>query len=144
MPMCSVFCHLSHHLVSCHVLFHQVSPSQLRSSSIPLSSYCHLLYVLRCLILISPFHMSKPSTSPLSEEFCHRVHYVSLFRCLHFLHGLVASFFLPTTTCNFSCVQFPLLLSSYPTFCSIRHGRFYVLSFPLQTKCHWYAMPISF
>ena len=42
MPMCSVFWHLSCHLVSCHILFHQVSPSQLWAASILLSTYCHL------------------------------------------------------------------------------------------------------
>ena len=36
MPMFSVFCHLSCHLVSWHILFHQVSPSQLWSASISL------------------------------------------------------------------------------------------------------------
>ena len=37
--MFSVFWHLSRHLVSGHILFHQVSPSQLWSASISLSIY---------------------------------------------------------------------------------------------------------
>ena len=43
MPMFSVFCHLSNccHLVSCHILFHQVSPFQLWFASNSLSIYCH-------------------------------------------------------------------------------------------------------
>ena len=60
MPVFSVLCHLNRHLVSCHILFHQVSPSQLWSASISLSIYCHLQYLSRGLTLISPLHMSKP------------------------------------------------------------------------------------
>ena len=41
-PMFSFFCHLCRHLVSGHILFHQVSPSQLWSASISRSIYCHL------------------------------------------------------------------------------------------------------
>ena len=37
MPMCSVLCPLSRHLVSGHIPFHQVSPPQLWSASISLS-----------------------------------------------------------------------------------------------------------
>ena len=33
MPMFSVFCHLCCHLISCHIVFHRVSPSQLWSAS---------------------------------------------------------------------------------------------------------------
>ena len=42
MPMCSVSRHLSRHLVSGHIVFHQVSPSQLWSASISLFIYGHL------------------------------------------------------------------------------------------------------
>ena len=73
MPVFSVFCHLSRHLVSGHIVFHQVSPSQLWSALISLSIYWHLEYLSRGLIFISPLHMSKPSQPPLSEEFRHRV-----------------------------------------------------------------------
>ena len=45
MPVSSVLCHLSRHLVSGNIVFHQVSPSQLWSASISLSVYLHLQYL---------------------------------------------------------------------------------------------------
>ena len=102
MPMFSVFCHLSRHLVSCHILFHQVSPSQLWSASISLSIYCHLQYLSRGVIFISPLHMSNPSGT------C-----VPLSRCLHFSHDLVLSFLLPTATCafEFCAISYPRIVA---------------------------------
>ena len=46
MPISSVFCHLSCHLVSCHILFLQVSTSHLWSASISLSIYIRAYCVL--------------------------------------------------------------------------------------------------
>ena len=54
-----------------HILFHQVSLSQLWSASISLSIYHHLQYISRGIIFISPLHVSKPSQPLLSEEFRH-------------------------------------------------------------------------
>ena len=53
MPVSSVLCHLSRHLVSGHIVFHQVSPSQIWSASISLSVYLHLQYLSRGVIFIS-------------------------------------------------------------------------------------------
>ncbi len=43
----NVFCHLSRHLVSSHILFHHVSPSQLWSASIslPITLICNIILV---------------------------------------------------------------------------------------------------
>ena len=121
MPMFSVFCHLSRHLVSCHIIFHQVSPSQLWSASISLSVYRNLQYLSRGIIFISPLHMSKPYQPLLSEEFCPRVHYVPLSRCLHFSHGLV-SYFLRLSILNSNKTEFPIhlhLLFIFYQMCSV-------------------------
>ena len=137
MPESSVLCHLSRHLVSGHIVFHQVSPYQLWSASISLSVYRHLQYLSRGIIFISPLYMSEPSQPLLSEEFRHRV-YVS--RCLHFSHDLVSSFLLPPQHAHFSCVQFPLLLlSNCPTFCTIHHGRFYSRLVHFVFQLYWYV-----
>ena len=61
MPVSSVLCHLSRHLVSGHIVFHQVSPSQLWSASIYLFVYRHPQYLARGIIFISPLYMSEPS-----------------------------------------------------------------------------------
>ena len=74
MPVSSVLCHLCRHLVSGHIVSHQVSPSQLWSPTIPLSVYRHLQDLSRGIIFISPLNMSKPSQPLLSEELRHRVH----------------------------------------------------------------------
>ena len=79
MPVSSVLCYLSCHLVSGHIVFHQVSPSQLWSASILLSIYCHLQYLSRGIIFISPLNMSKPSQPLLSEEFRHHKFYNNRF-----------------------------------------------------------------
>ena len=49
---------LSRHLVSCHIVFHQVSPSQLWPASISNSIYRHLQYLSRGIIFISPNHLN--------------------------------------------------------------------------------------
>ena len=129
MPVSSVLCHLSRHLVSGHIVCHQVSPSQLWSTSISLSIYRNLQYLSRGIIFISPLYVSKPSQPLLSEEFRHLVHV-----CL-FPDDLVSSFLLPPQHAHFSCVQLSLLiLSICLTFDTIRHGRFYrriIAIFPL-------------
>ena len=108
MPVSSVLCHLCRHLVSGHIAFHQVSPSQLWSASIPLSIYRHLQYLSRGIIFISPLHMSKPSQLILSEEFRHRVH-VCLFPDVYISDMIYSRLSpCPPQHAHFSCVQFPL------------------------------------
>ena len=46
------FCQLCCHLVSCHILFHQVSPSQFCSASIPLPVQCHMQHCSRGILFI--------------------------------------------------------------------------------------------
>ena len=84
MPVSSVLCPLCRHLVSGHIVSHQVSPSQLWSPTIPLSVYRHLQDLSRDIIFISPLNMSKPSQPLLSDEFRHRVH-ACLFQMSTFL-----------------------------------------------------------
>ena len=59
MPVSSVLCHLSSHLVSGHIVFHQVSPSQLWSASISLS-FCNIFLVASSLSLLCtwPNHLN--------------------------------------------------------------------------------------
>ena len=45
MPMFSVVCHFSRHLDSCHILFHEVSPSQLWSASIASAAICNIVLI---------------------------------------------------------------------------------------------------
>ena len=52
MPVSSVLCHLCRHLVSGHIVSHQVSPSQLWSPTIPLSVYRHLQDLSRGIIFM--------------------------------------------------------------------------------------------
>ena len=126
MPVSSVLCHLSCHLVSGHIVFHQFSASQLWSASISLSVYLHLQYLPCGVIFISPLYMAEPSQPLLSEEFHHRVH-VCLFPDVYISHMVLSRLSsCPPQHAHFSCVQFPLLLlSNCPTFCTTHHGRFY-------------------
>ena len=140
MPVPSVLCHLSRHLVYCHIVFHQVSPSQLWSTSMSLSIYLHLPYLSHGVIFISPLYTYEPYQPLLSEEFRHRVH-VCLFPDVYISHMVYSRLsFCPPQQAHFSCVQFPLLLlSNFPTFCTIHHGRFYrrLVHFVFQ-RC-WYV-----
>ena len=108
--------------MSGHILFQQVSPY---SALVCLDFSFHLL---SCVVYFSWHHLYlashvKPSQPLLSEEFCHRVH-VCLFPDVYIAHMIESRLSsCPPQHAHFSCVQFPLLLSKLPTFCSIHHGR---------------------
>ena len=96
MPMFSVFCHLSCHLVSYHILFHQVSPTQLlvcldfRFPSNDLSYLsCSFSFIPPLHI---PNHLNLSSVNFLSSFFLtaqHSAPYGRFYSCLiHFLFQL--------------------------------------------------------
>ena len=97
--MYSVFRHLSRHLVSGHILFHQVSPSQLWFASISLSIYCIVKYISRGLIFISPVHMSYPN-------------HLDLFSLRNYAIGFMCASFQMSTFLTWSSIVFPLAHSN--------------------------------
>ena len=94
MPVSSVLCHLSSHLVSGHIVFHQVSPSQLWSASISLSFYLHLQYLSRVVIFISPLYMWP--------------NHLNLFSLRNSAIGYVCASFQMSTFLTWSSLVFPL------------------------------------
>ena len=70
MPMFSVVCHLSRHLVSGHILFHVVSPSQLWSASIASAAICNIVFIESSLsdLCTCPIHLDLFSLRKFS--FC--------------------------------------------------------------------------
>ena len=127
MTMFTVFCHLSRHLVSGYILFHQVSPSEFlprcRLTSTAISNIflgaSSLSRVCTCPNRLNLFSLRNTSINYM---------WVTLSICIHFPHDLVLSFLLytPPQLAHFNCVQFPLLLlSNCPKFCNIHRGRLY-------------------
>ena len=111
----------------------------LRSISFPTyplakGSISALVIYVSSLIFISHLHVQTISPSSLQgilpSGTC-----MTLSRCLQFSHDQIFSFLLSTAKCKFQSVQFPLLLSNCPTFCSIHHDRFHrnILHFRLST-----------
>ena len=139
MPVSSVLCHLSRHVVSGHIVY-GISPGLAISALVCLDISFRLpasAISFSWRHLISPLYVSEPSQPLLSEEFRHRV---GLHVCL-FPHGLVSSFLLPTAACAFQlCATFPLLLlSNCPTICTIHHGRFYSRLVHFVFQLCWYV-----
>ena len=110
MPVSSVLCHLSRHLLPGHIVFHQVSPSQLWSASISFSVYRYLQYLSRGIIYLAFAHVRTISASSLWGIPPSGTR-VPLSRCLHFSRDLVSSFLLPTAACVFQLCATPSPIS---------------------------------
>ena len=92
-----------------YILFHQVSPSQLWSTSISLSIYCHIIFLVASSL---PRLCTCPNHINLFSLRNSAIGYMPLSRCLHFSDHPVPSFLLPTATCAFELCA----ISSPPSF----------------------------
>ena len=135
MPVSSVLCHLCRHLVSGHIVSHQVSPSQLWSPTIPLSVYRHLQDLSRGIIFISPLNMSKPSQSLLSEEFICMMYNRPLVFCITECRSISRCTYVPRVR---NCMHGLVLFNYYVTACLWMNYINTIFRLYMQSRCGYF------